>query len=117
MSARELCVMVLLAISAITAIPCCLAVLVVKDVFDRMHYLAPVTTIAMPALLGAVAAQEGWGQATFKTILILFVFLLVNAVLSHATARAARVRDYGDWLPGPKKHVSGITAASERRRA
>ncbi len=96
-----------LGLCVLTTVLCCLALIVVKDVFNRMHYLAPVTSIGVLALLAAVAIQEGWGQATLKTVLIVFILFLVNAVLTHATARAARVRQYGDWVPQAEEHISG----------
>jgi multisubunit Na+/H+ antiporter MnhG subunit len=116
MNAGHIAVIVLLAVAAITTAACCLALLVMDDVFDRMHYLAPVTAIAMPALLAAVVIQEGWGQATLKTVLVLFALLLVNAVLTHATARAARVRQSGDWLPDPKENIPGYAEAPRARK-
>jgi multisubunit Na+/H+ antiporter MnhG subunit len=69
--------------------------------------LSSVTTIATLSLLVAVVIKEGWGQATIKTILVFFVLLLINAVLSHATARAARVREFGQWTPNPGENIDG----------
>lgn len=107
MSAGGMAVIVLLSICVLVTLLCCVALITFKDVFDRMHYLAPVTSIAMPALLAAVVVQEGWGQATLKTILVLFLLLLINAVLTHATARAARIRQFGHWLPQETERISG----------
>ena len=107
MSPANIAIAVLLAIAAVTTAICCLALVFLNDVFDRMHFLAPVTAIAMPALLAAVVIQEGWGQATLKTVLILFAMLLVNAVLTHATARAARIRELGNWQPRAHERIPG----------
>lgn len=112
MSASQIAVMVLLSICVLSTMICCLALVTVKDLYNRMHYLAPVTSVSILALLAAVVIQEGWGQGALKTILILFVLCLVNAVLTHATARAARVRQFGHWLPSPKD-----TAAKKARTA
>jgi len=112
MNAATLAVTVLLAIAVLVSLICCAALVIVKDVFSRMHFLAPITCISMPALLAAVVVQEGWGQATLKTILVLFVLLMVNAVLTHATARAARIREFGHWLPNPKENIPGASTHS-----
>jgi len=56
--------------------------------------------------------QEGWSVETGKTVLVLFVLLLVNAVLTHATARAARVRQYGHWSPQTTEDIP-TTQSSE----
>jgi monovalent cation/proton antiporter MnhG/PhaG subunit len=107
MSVADLTVDIFLGIAVgLTAISCW-ALLLFKDLFERLHYLSAVTTISTFALLVAVVIKEGWGQAAIKTILVLVVLLLVNAVLSHATARAARVHQFGDWLPHPEEHVEG----------
>lgn len=105
MTTADWAVNVCLAITVVmTAIPCW-ALLLFNDVFDRLHYLSIVTTIGTFSLLIAVVIKKGWGQATVKTILVFFVLLLINAVLSHATARAARVRELGHWTPQPEETV------------
>ena len=63
-----------------------------------------VPDLRMPALAVAVLVQERWTQATFKTAVALVLLLLVNAVLTHATARAARIRMHGDWPPEANEH-------------
>jgi monovalent cation/proton antiporter MnhG/PhaG subunit len=78
-----------------------------RDLFERLHYLSSVTTISTFALLMAILIKEGWGQATIKAILVFIVLLLVNAVLSHATARAARIHELGHWTPSPEEHIEG----------
>jgi len=105
MSAAQVAIGLSLAICVAVTLPCCAALVAVRNVFGRMHYLAPVTSVAVGALLTAVVIQEGWSVQTGKTVLVLFVLLLVNAVLTHATARAARIRQYGHWLPQTEEDV------------
>jgi multisubunit Na+/H+ antiporter MnhG subunit len=64
-----------------------------------------VTTISAFSILVAVVIQEGWGQATLKTIFVCLVLLLINAVVTHATARAARVRSLGHWSADPREQA------------
>jgi monovalent cation/proton antiporter MnhG/PhaG subunit len=98
---------VLLAICVISAWICCLGMLLLQDFYERLHYMATVSTLSMFALLAAVVVEEGWGQATIKTILIAVTVFVMNAVLTHATARAARIRELGKWTPDPKEHIPG----------
>ena len=108
MTAAQIAVDVLLwAVTGTTALSCLGMLVMHQDVFQQLHYLAPVADIAAVLLVAAVGIQEGWGQALVKTILIAAVLILMNAVLAHATARAARVRHFGYWNPHPDEHIEG----------
>ena len=107
MKTADLAVAVLLAISVVSTGICCSALLLFRDLFQRLHYLSVVTTLSTLTLLVAVVIKEGAGQATTKAVLAFIVLLLVNAVLSHATARAARVRELGQWTPTSDEHIGG----------
>lgn len=108
MNAANLAVEVLLGLTVAVAWLSCIGMLAMDNVLDALHYLAPVTTVASFALLAAVVVAEGAGQAAMKTILICMVLLLINSVLSHATARAFRVREKGDWKPQTGEQIAGI---------
>ncbi len=103
--AAHIAVVVLLAIAVIVALICCLGLVLMKDFYERLHYMATVSTISSVFVLAAVVVQEGWGQATLKTIVIVLVLFLMNATLTHATARAARVRQLGHWTADPKENI------------
>lgn len=107
MKTADIVVAGFLSVMVLTTFISCCALILFQDKYQRMHYLSVVTTISTLSLLVAVAIKEGWGQATLKTILSFIVLLLVNAVVTHATARAARVREYGNWLPGPEERIPG----------
>lgn len=108
MTAGATAVEVLVWIVVVTSVVCCLGVAVMKSLFERLHYMAIVSTIAAVALLIAVIVTHGWGQATIKMSLIVIILFLMNAVLTHATARAARVHKLGDWRPARGERVEGI---------
>jgi monovalent cation/proton antiporter MnhG/PhaG subunit len=114
-SAADIAVAVLLAICVVSALVCCLGIIVFQDSYERLHYMATVTTISASALLAAVVVKDGWGQATIKMILNCLVLLLVNAVLTHATAKANRVRELGHWTPDPKEHIEGAGGRRSRK--
>ena len=107
MSVATIAVEVSLALAVVVAWICCLGLLLMRDFFDQLHFLAPVTTVSMVLILAAVVMEQGWGQATVKTILILVVMLLINAVLTHATARARRIEMLGQWQPKEDEAGSG----------
>ena len=116
--AAHLAITVLLAIAVTVALICTLGLVVMKDFYERLHYAASVSTISMFCVLAAVVVQEGWGQATLKTIVIALVVLFMNSTLTHVTARADRVRKLGHWTADPKEDIPGMHGypRSERKQ-
>jgi len=115
-SAATIAVEVFLGIAVVVAWLCCLGILIMPNFYERLHYLSTVTTISAFSVLVAVVVQEGWGQATLKTILVCLVLLLTNAIVTHATARAGRVRSLGHWSPDPHEQAPGTEAREHSRR-
>jgi multisubunit Na+/H+ antiporter MnhG subunit len=107
MTATEWATGILLFLSVAVTVFSCVALAFVRDFFNRLHYLAPVASVSITLLLAAVTVQFGWGQISIKTFFVWFVLLLINAVLTHATARAARVRELGHWTPDAREHIPG----------
>ena len=107
MSAATIAVEVFLGIAVLSVWLCCIAIIVMPNFYERLHYLATVTTISAFSILVAVVIEEGWGQATVKTTFTCVVLLLINAIVTHATARAARVRTLGHWSSDPHEQVPG----------
>lgn len=104
MSAAGITVTVLLAVAVGVELLCCLGVLVMDSVFDRLHYLGPATTLGPLALVLAVLVQHSSAQAVIKVLLIGMTLLATGPVLTHATARAARVRESGGLdVPAPRE--------------
>jgi len=111
---HEIIIAILLAAAVLVTIVSMVGVLVMRDPYQKLHYLGPVATISAPCVAGAVLLQEGMNQAGVKALLVAGVLLLMNAVLSHATARMARIRDLGAWEPQPGEHVMEERAHEER---
>jgi monovalent cation/proton antiporter MnhG/PhaG subunit len=88
---------VLLAIACAAVLVSAVGVLAARDAYAKLHYLAPAATIAVVAVAAAVVVREGLNQAGIKAILTGVVLFVMNPVLTHATARAARVRERGRW--------------------
>src|SRR5690242_13856223 len=72
--------------------------LLMKDIYERLHYLAPPATISIISFAAAAIVDKHLSQAGIKALLIMVVLLVMNAVLTHATARAARIRQFGRWV-------------------
>ncbi len=112
-----LAIEVLLGAAVVLTLLSCIAVVYLSDVYESLHYLSPPSTISAAAITIAVAIEEGWGQATIKAILCTLILLLNNAVLTHATARAARIREHGQWQPLPDEKVAGREHRELRKSA
>jgi monovalent cation/proton antiporter MnhG/PhaG subunit len=97
-SKTQIVIDVLLGIGVASAVLSCIAVLVMRDLYERLHYLSPPATITIICFTAAVIADKHLSQAGIKAVLIMIVLLLMNAVLTHATARAARVRQFKRWI-------------------
>jgi monovalent cation/proton antiporter MnhG/PhaG subunit len=109
---KAVAVAALLTVGVVVELACCLGVLLMRGVYDKLHFTAPATTIGSLAIALAVIVQESFSQAGLKALLIFLILLVANPVLTHATARAARVRQYGTWQP----EASGVEAAAARDR-
>ncbi len=96
---------ILLALGVGIELLCCLGLLVMDTVFDRLHYVGPAAALGPIAIAGAVLLEEGISTAGLKAILIAVVLVGIGPVVTHATARAARVRRFGHWQPQPDEHV------------
>ncbi|HEX5561647.1 MAG TPA: monovalent cation/H(+) antiporter subunit G [Nocardioidaceae bacterium] len=91
MSATTVVADTLLGAGVLAEIVCCAGVLWMRDVFDRLHFAAAGTTVG-PVLLAAAVLVTGTSatSATVELIAALFLLLLLNPVLTHATGRAFR---------------------------
>jgi monovalent cation/proton antiporter MnhG/PhaG subunit len=111
MSKTQLVIDVLLGIGVICAFAACIGLLVMKDLYERLHYLSLPATVTIICFTAAVIADKHFSQAGIKATLIMIVLLSMNAVLTHATARAARIRQFGRWV-GDATEVRGTNDAS-----
>jgi multisubunit Na+/H+ antiporter MnhG subunit len=92
----------LLAAGVLAVLLSCLGILLVRDAYDKLHYAAPANTIAPVAIAAAVVVRDGLGQLGIKALVVAAVLVSTNAALTHATARAARIHQYGRWTVAPE---------------
>ena len=101
MTVGDVVVAVLLVLGVGIELVCCLGVLVMRNVYDRLHYTGPASFGAV-LMAAAVVIREGLlSQIGTKAVLIAAVLLVVSPALVHATARAARLRERGELRAQP----------------
>ena len=107
MSPRGVLVAALLVVGVGVTLASCVGVLVMRNAYDRLHYNAPATTIAPLAIAAAVVLEERLSAAGIKALLVALALLVTNPVLTHATARAARIRQFGEWTVQEGEKLEG----------
>lgn len=76
-----------------------------RDAFERVHYLGPATLLGAPLIAAAVVLETALSTAGIQAILIAVVLAGAGPVLSHATLRAIRIGERGDWRPQPDEAI------------
>ena len=92
MSVAEWLVLVLILAAALIALVSSVGLMVMRDPFQRLHFIAPPATLSAAFVTVAVAIGSRDPQATFKAGMVAALLLAINGVVTHATARAARAR-------------------------
>lgn len=90
MTLANVVVAVLLALAVGLCVLCAFGALVMRDPLQRLHFLAPPASLSAFLVVAAVLIYDhhDW-QAAMKTLLVAVMLTLINAVVTHATARAA----------------------------
>ena len=101
MTPQQVVIDVLLGLAAVVAVGSVVGLIAARDDLDRLHYLAPVSVVSPVLVAAAVVAREAFDSRAIKALLVAAAFVVLNPVLSQATARAQRVRERGDWRPTP----------------
>jgi multicomponent Na+:H+ antiporter subunit G len=96
-SGAEIAVWVLLGISVGVQVLSVVGVVAARGTLVRLHFASPGAVLAPTPLAAAVLVANGLDQAGVKAILIAVVLAATGPVLGHATARAVRVRELGEW--------------------
>jgi multicomponent Na+:H+ antiporter subunit G len=91
----------LLALAVVITLLGCIGVLVMLDLYARMHYISLATSVGIVLLALAVAVQEVAQPSTGKAIIAALLVAFTGPLLNHATARAARTHRLGHWA-GPE---------------
>jgi multicomponent Na+:H+ antiporter subunit G len=98
---REVVTDVLLALAVLTVAASAIGLVVMPDAYSRLHYVTPAAVVAPVLVALAVFVAEGLDENTGETVLALVFMVIAAPFLSHATIRAIRVRETGDWRGHP----------------
>jgi monovalent cation/proton antiporter MnhG/PhaG subunit len=81
-----------------------LGLVVMRDIYDRLHYVG---LAGYGALLISIAilVRESFSLIGDKALATGVVLLLIGPVLVHTTARSFRTREAGDWREGIEPQV------------
>jgi monovalent cation/proton antiporter MnhG/PhaG subunit len=100
-SATDAIVYALLASGVAVELIACVGVIVMRDTYDRIHFLAP-TSLGAMLIAAAVWVSEGPSIIALKATLIAAFLLVGSPALAHVMARAARIHELGDWRGRPE---------------
>jgi len=112
MNACDIVVWILLAVGVLGFLVCAVGLLLSRDFYDQLHFLAPASLIGATAIPLAILVQDGFSQTGSKAILIAVLLFWANPVLTHASARAGRIRRKGQWQPTDNEK---FPAAAEKK--
>jgi multisubunit Na+/H+ antiporter MnhG subunit len=103
--ARDVAADVLLALAVLVVASASVGVLVMRDAYQKLHYVTPAALVAPALVAAAVFVQAGLYENTGETLVALLFMVIAGPYLSHATVRAIRVREKGDWRPDREGRV------------
>jgi monovalent cation/proton antiporter MnhG/PhaG subunit len=99
---RDVVVAILLVAGVGCILLSCAGVLVMRGVYDRLHFTSA-STLGAAAIAVAVTVRESFSLIGNKALLLAAFFLVSSPVLVHLTARAARIREHGAWRLRPEE--------------
>jgi multicomponent Na+:H+ antiporter subunit G len=102
---RDVAIGALLVLGVAIELLSCLGLVVAKDVFDRLHFLGPACTLGPVCIAAAIFVREGFALLGNKALLVAVIIIVTSPVMTHATARAMRVRMAGHWEAFPEEIV------------
>jgi monovalent cation/proton antiporter MnhG/PhaG subunit len=71
---------------------CCAGLVVMRDVYDRLHYAMAAATVPPFLLAAAVIVEEEWTQPGINALVVAVALFIGGPVIAHATARVAWTR-------------------------
>jgi monovalent cation/proton antiporter MnhG/PhaG subunit len=95
-STEDAVVYALLTAGVAVELVACLGLVAMRDVYDRLHYVAP-SVLGGLLIAAAVWARFGPSVIGLKALVLAALLLGTSPLLAHTTARAARIRELGDW--------------------
>ena len=81
----------------------CLGLILARTTFDRLHVVAPAAVVGAPLVCASVLVNESFSQGGVHAILVAAILIGVGPVITHATARAARLRETDGMIVLPSE--------------
>jgi multisubunit Na+/H+ antiporter MnhG subunit len=93
---RAVVALILLIAGGLLEVLAVLGLCVMRDVYDRLHYVA---LVSFGALLigGSIEVRESFSLIGDKALLVGVILVVTGPVLVQSTARSLLIRDLGDW--------------------
>jgi multisubunit Na+/H+ antiporter MnhG subunit len=105
-SVSHLIATILLIAGATLEVFAVLGMIVMRDVYDRLHYVGLAGYGALCIGI-AILVRESFSLIGDKALATGLVLLVVGPVLVHTTARSVRTRETGDWRHGIEPEADG----------
>ncbi len=99
--ARDVVAYLLLGLAVLVVAGAGLGILLMRDAYQKLHFVTPAALVAPVLVTLALLVRSGLTENTGETCLALVFLVIAGPYLSHATMRAIRVREKGDWRTGP----------------
>jgi multicomponent Na+:H+ antiporter subunit G len=93
---------ILLGLAVLIVVGASVGVLVMRDPYQKLHFVTPAALVAPLLVALAIMVQVGVYENAGESFLALLFLVIAGPFLSHATIRAIRVREKGDWRPQRK---------------
>jgi multisubunit Na+/H+ antiporter MnhG subunit len=103
--ARDVVAYVLLGLAVAVVAGAGLGILLMRDAYQKLHFVTPAALVASVLVTLALLVRSGLNENTGETCLALAFLAIARPYLSHATMRAIRVREKGDWRPEKEKRT------------
>ena len=95
----NLAVDTLLALGTACQLVCCIGILAARDAFDKLHYAGASSGLGPILILAAILVRHGLTAEGLATIVAVGLVVVLNPVVVHATAGAARRMEVGQVGP------------------
>jgi multisubunit Na+/H+ antiporter MnhG subunit len=96
MSLEDAFVYPLLGVGVALVVVSCIGVALMGNVYDRLHYVGP-SALGAVLIVAAIWVREGPSTIALEGALVAAFLLISSPAQAHATARAARIGEHGDW--------------------
>jgi monovalent cation/proton antiporter MnhG/PhaG subunit len=91
-TAHDLVLWILVGLGVAGELLCCLGLVVMKDIYARLHYAMAASTVPPFFVAAAVIVERGWTQPAINALLLAAALFLLGPIAAHTVARAARSR-------------------------